>query len=334
MSAQKLTKKQKKALAFRERKGKGKSNSFDDLDNDVPVDENQDRAEAEVDEEAGAVEAPAGRAPGAKKGAAPDAEALGDGGKGKKRKREEGPVDGDGEGAKETKPKKKRKGADGAGVAAGDAAEAEGEAKEDGKKVKQRYILFVGNLKYNTTKETVEKHFSKCDPPPSVRLMTPKPNPNNPRPTAKSKGFAFVEFSHRNALQQGLKLHQTDIDGRKINVELTAGGGGKSETRLEKVKKRNRDLHEQRQQQLSKQTPGKKVRGKSGDGGDGEVQMERPQRYSTTSGVEQMPSKKRTWTIPEGGEEGSASARKRGSKKGKSRPPKDFGTGVNAIPVG
>lgn len=55
-----------------------------------------------------------------------------------------------------------------------------------------------------------------------------------------------MEFSHRNALQQGLKLHQSDIEGRKINVELTAGGGGKSENRLEKVKKRNRELHEQR----------------------------------------------------------------------------------------
>lgn len=55
-----------------------------------------------------------------------------------------------------------------------------------------------------------------------------------------------MEFSHRNALQQGLKLHQTELDGRKINVELTAGGGGKSEHRLEKVKKRNRELHEQR----------------------------------------------------------------------------------------
>lgn len=75
--------------------------------------------------------------------------------------------------------------------------------------------------------------------------MTPKPSATS-RPTAKSKGFAFVEFSHRNALQQGLKLHQSDIEGRKINVELTAGGGGKSENRLEKVKKRNRELHEQR----------------------------------------------------------------------------------------
>ncbi|KAI0830562.1 hypothetical protein BC628DRAFT_1354570 [Trametes gibbosa] len=330
MSAQKLTKKQKKAVAFRERKGKSKPKGFDDLDNDVPVEENQDRAEAEVDEDAGAVQAPAGRPADAKKGGAQDAHLLGEGGKGKKRKREQGPVDGDGEGAKETKSKKKRKGADGAGVAGGE--EAEYEAKEDGNKVKQRFILFVGNLKYNTTKETVEKHFSKCDPPPSVRLMTPKPSATS-RPTVKSKGFAFVEFTHRNALQQGLKLHQTDIEGRKINVELTAGGGGKSETRLEKVKKRNRELHEQRQKQLSKQTTGRKSREKGGDGEAAEVQMERPQRYSTTSGVEQMSLKKRTWTIPGTGED-KTPARKRGSKKGKTHPQRDFGTGVNAIPVG
>lgn len=75
--------------------------------------------------------------------------------------------------------------------------------------------------------------------------MTPKPS-NNTKSTTKSKGFAFVEFNSRNALQQALKLHQSVLDGRKINVELTAGGGGKSEARLEKLKQRNRALHEER----------------------------------------------------------------------------------------
>jgi nucleolar protein 6 len=36
------------------------------------------------------------------------------------------------------------------------------------------------------------------------------------------------------------------LDGRMINVELTAGGGGKSETRLTKVRERNKALLEQR----------------------------------------------------------------------------------------
>ena len=83
------------------------------------------------------------------------------------------------------------------------------------------------------------------DPPPTVRLLTPKPSAPG-KPTAKSKGCAFLEFSHRNALQQALKLHQSEIEGRRINVELTAGGGGKSEQRLSKVKERNKELDGQR----------------------------------------------------------------------------------------
>ena len=58
-------------------------------------------------------------------------------------------------------------------------------------------------------------------------------------------------------------------------------------------------------------------------GGDGalegeEVQMERPQRYSATSGVEQQPFNKRTWSVPEETDEAPA-GKKRGSKKGKKR---------------
>ncbi|KAI0756756.1 hypothetical protein C8Q80DRAFT_1264775 [Daedaleopsis nitida] len=344
-SAAKLTKKQKKALAFRERKGKSKSSAqtFDEMDNDVPVDENQDLAEAELDAEAVPVEAPTRPAAAAKKGDTQDADALGGSHKSKKRKREvedEGTQDGgkrldedkeagvDGSASK-PKEKKKRKDMDGAGV------EVEGgqTTEKAGSEGKQRFILFVGNLKYTTSKEAVEKHFAKCDPPPTVRLMTPKPSAKS-RPTAKSKGFAFVEFTHTNALQQGLKLHQTELEGRKINVELTAGGGGKSEARLEKVKKRNRDLHEQRKTHLTKRSSAKKNKGEGDDGDYEDAQIERPQRYSATSGVEQMPLKRRTWSIPDAADEGTSGKKKRGSKKGKQRPPKPLGTGVNAIPVG
>jgi RNA recognition motif-containing protein len=83
------------------------------------------------------------------------------------------------------------------------------------------------------------------DPPPTIRLLTPKSSAPGKQAT-KSKGCAFLEFSHRNALQQALKLHQTEIEGRRINVELTAGGGGKSQSRLSKVKERNKELDGQR----------------------------------------------------------------------------------------
>jgi len=70
--------------------------------------------------------------------------------------------------------------------------------------------------------------------------------PGQPAQRPKSKGCAFLEFTHRNALQQGLKLHQSMLDGRMVNVELTAGGGGKSESRLKKVRERNKALLGQR----------------------------------------------------------------------------------------
>jgi RNA recognition motif-containing protein len=66
------------------------------------------------------------------------------------------------------------------------------------------------------------------------------------QPTSKSKGYAFLEFTEKKGLQAALKLHHSELEGRKINVELTAGGGGKSEGRLNKVKERNKALHEQR----------------------------------------------------------------------------------------
>jgi nucleolar protein 6 len=118
---------------------------------------------------------------------------------------------------------------------------------------------FPGNLKYATSKETILAHFSACgmfelafpflpltwfqsDPPPTVRLPTLKAT----EPTSKSKGYAFLEFTEKQGLQVALKLHHSELEGRKINVELTAGGGGKSERRLNKVKERNKGLHDQR----------------------------------------------------------------------------------------
>ena len=91
----------------------------------------------------------------------------------------------------------------------------------------------------------IEPYFC-ADPPPEIRLLTPKVNPGKTKQKLKSKGCAFLEFTHRNALQQALKLHQSNLEGRLINVELTAGGGGKGESRLTKVRERNKALHGQR----------------------------------------------------------------------------------------
>ena len=58
--------------------------------------------------------------------------------------------------------------------------------------------------------------------------------------------------------------------------------------------------------------------------------LERPQRYSTTSGFGQASSNKKTWSIPTAEEQGASKSSKKRKRPAK---PKDQGTGVNAIPV-
>ncbi|KAF8445749.1 hypothetical protein L210DRAFT_3528327 [Boletus edulis BED1] len=198
----------------------------------------------------------------------------------------------------------------------------EGTGKESKNLTKQRFILFLGNLKYTTSPEAIQAHFSACVPPPSVRLLTPKPSTKSSTKTVtKSKGCAFLEFKHHGVLQQALKLHHSVLDGRQINVELTAGGGGKSLTRMKKLGERNKELEGQRRK---RQDP--KVN----------TQSSGTQRFSATSGTEQTHVRKRTWTVGDVEEKEThrgGQKHQRGPKKRRSMA-KEFRTGVNAIPVG
>jgi nucleolar protein 6 len=112
----------------------------------------------------------------------------------------------------------------------------------------QRFIVFIGNLPFTATTEQITEHFASIQPT-SVRHSTEKG-------TNKSKGFAFLEFANYDRMKTCLKLyHHSMFDSgvggergkRRINVELTAGGGGnKSEGRKEKLQVKNVRLNEQR----------------------------------------------------------------------------------------
>ncbi|KAA1468053.1 hypothetical protein DENSPDRAFT_833229 [Dentipellis sp. KUC8613] len=338
VDAPKLTKKQKKALAFRGRKGKGKGgDDADELSLAVPVAEDQDLADAALDEGQGAarVEEGAGQRRGAGRPEKVDDGQQGGQGKAvaaksKKRKRDAegesglaGEAVGGGAEKHGVKKRKKQPAAEGGeGKDAGGDADAEKVDMKD-KSKQQRLILFLGNLKYTTTREAIAEHFAVCDPPPTIRLL----NPKQTRPGAtvtKSKGCAFLEFSARPALQQALKLHHSELDGRQINVELTAGGGGKSEARIAKLKERNKELAAQRMKKLQKQ------------GASNETGSFKPQRFSATSGEGDAPKAKRTWAVEDVDDgqthRGGKNAKKRGKRpNAKAR---EWGTGVNAIPVG
>ncbi|EJD52117.1 hypothetical protein AURDEDRAFT_158968 [Auricularia subglabra TFB-10046 SS5] len=301
-----LSKKEKKALAFRQKKKGGK-----------PADDVQDVPEPDLDLDA----EPEDPKP-----------ATG------KRKREQHDTDGKApqtaapkgdDSAPEPEPeparpakKLKKAGAKGEDGKADDADD--GDAREDSAKPKPKYILFLGNLRYTTTKEQIAAHFAACNPPPTIRLLTPKPKPGvPPKPGVKSKGCAFLEFASHNTLQQGLKLHGSTLDGRVINVELTAGGGGKSEARLTKVRERNKALLQERKKRLAK------------TGGAEDSELPQPQRHSKTSGEERVVAARKTWSIPEGDETAGRGGRKHAkpSTSKSKRPAKPWASGANAIAV-
>ncbi|KAL4924927.1 RNA-binding protein [Aspergillus undulatus] len=120
-----------------------------------------------------------------------------------------------------------------------------------------RFIVFVGNLPYSANTESLKAHFEKIQPI-SVRVAT---QPDKP---TKSRGFGFVEFDNYDRMKTCLKLyhHSSFDDGkyppRRINVELTAGGGGKSEHRKAKIEYKNQKLAEERKRQ-AKETQTEKV---------------------------------------------------------------------------
>ncbi|KAK3674403.1 hypothetical protein LTR78_005872 [Recurvomyces mirabilis] len=149
-----------------------------------------------------------------------------------------------------TRKKKRQRGKKGKGLAV------------DGSERKHRFILFIGNLPYNTTDASLQAYFDKLSPFTLRHRTDPQ--------TKKSKGFAFLEFESYDRMETCLKkYHHSLFDpdeysenagrfppppqrkgkkevGRRINVELTAGGGGAGEVRKEKIREKNVSLEEER----------------------------------------------------------------------------------------
>jgi nucleolar protein 6 len=124
----------------------------------------------------------------------------------------------------------------------------------------KRYIVFVGNLPHKPSTEllpALQAHFPTL--PKSVRMPTKKG-------TNAPQGFAFVEFETVPDIEKALRCHHTIFMGRKINVELTAGGGGRGENRMAKIKMRNETLTEERRKRILEAERKGKDKKEAGDG--------------------------------------------------------------------
>lgn len=117
-----------------------------------------------------------------------------------------------------------------------------GETKEKGRSGTDPCIIFIGQLSYDTTKEELfnyvkeelGKEHKVTQQTVQIRLLTDAK-------TKKSRGMAFLETTDPELMYACLKLHHTDLKGRRLNVERSAGGNKSSETRKAKLKQYRED---------------------------------------------------------------------------------------------
>jgi len=86
--------------------------------------------------------------------------------------------------------------------------------------------LYVGNLSYNTTQDTLSSEFSGHGEVEEVAVITD-------RETGRPRGFAFVTMTNDEEARAAIEgLNGREIDGRTITVnearpKTDRGGGGR-----------------------------------------------------------------------------------------------------------
>ncbi len=74
--------------------------------------------------------------------------------------------------------------------------------------------IYIGNLSFSTTEETLTSLFSRFGEVDSANIIKDKV-------TGQSKGFGFVEMSDEKSADSAIAfLHQKEVDGRRIRVSV------------------------------------------------------------------------------------------------------------------
>lgn len=73
--------------------------------------------------------------------------------------------------------------------------------------------LYVGNLSYDTTDESLKEYFSQCGEVKSATVIMNKM-------TGRSKGFGFVDMATEDGAKKAIEtLNGQELDGRKLTVD-------------------------------------------------------------------------------------------------------------------
>jgi|SRR5579862_2417117 len=92
--------------------------------------------------------------------------------------------------------------------------------------------LYVGNLPFSATDDSLREMFAQAGQVDSARIITD-------RDTGRSKGFGFVEMSTEQEATAAInKFNGTDLEGRSLTVNEArpmaprdSGGGGRGGSR-------------------------------------------------------------------------------------------------------
>lgn len=156
-------------------------------------------------------------------------------------------------------------------------------ANKKQKKKQNKFILFVGNLPYQYDTSRLETHFKTCMP------FTVRKRENS--------GFAFLEFTATDSaddekvpdaskrLKTALRLHHSTFMNRRINVELTAGGGGNSAKRRGKIQEKREKVATETQERLREEASAREKKEKAAKRQEQKERKREREDGTLTSGV-------------------------------------------------
>jgi RNA recognition motif-containing protein len=81
--------------------------------------------------------------------------------------------------------------------------------------------LYVGNLSFNTTEDSLRALFAQHGTVESAKLISD-------RDTGRPRGFGFVEMSNADASRAMQALNGKEFEGRALKVNEAQEGGGRS----------------------------------------------------------------------------------------------------------
>jgi cold-inducible RNA-binding protein len=80
--------------------------------------------------------------------------------------------------------------------------------------------VFIGSLSFSTSSDRLREAFARIGTVESASVVTD-------RDTGRSRGFGFVEMATAEEANDAVaRLNGTELDGRRINVEIAKPGGG------------------------------------------------------------------------------------------------------------